>query len=53
MLVKDTDLVVKANWNPDLYSKELSESGVMVGKEKHISWSIKLKVSSTKEQGGL
>ena len=31
----------------------LKRSGVVVGKKKHINWSLKLKVSSTKEQGDL
>ena len=39
-LIVDTGLEVKASWNPDLDTKELSKSGEMVGKGKHISWSI-------------
>ena len=50
-LMTDTGLEVKASWNPDLDTKELSKSGEMVRKEKHISWSIKMKISSTKGQG--
>ena len=53
MLVKDTGLVTEARWNPDLDSKDLSESGLILGKMKHISWSLKLKVSSMEEQGDL
>ena len=36
VLVKDTGLVFEARWIPDLDSKDLSESGVMVGKMKHM-----------------
>ena len=48
VLVKETCLVFEARWNPDLESEELSESDVSVGEKKHISWSLKLQVSSTK-----
>ena len=53
VLFKETGPVVEARWNPDLKSKDLSESGVMMGKMKHISWSLKLKVFSMKEQSDL
>ena len=53
VLINDTGLEVKASWNTDLDTKELSESSEMVGKEKHISWSSNLRISSTKEQGCL
>ena len=39
-LMTDTGLEVKASWNPDLDTQELTKSGEMVGKGKHISWSI-------------